>query len=88
MLESGHTLRWQIRPDLSAAQPGLATGLRRIFWLPCEICRNVSRGGVYQIGEAQARSWIVGGSFGFGSTPARSASHVDQRHDGFSSTRT
>jgi hypothetical protein len=41
-----------------------------------------------QIGELHARSWIVFASFGLGSTPARSASHVDQRHDGFSSTRT
>ena len=43
--------------------------------------------GRYQIGDDQARSWIVGGSPGRGSTPARIASQVDQRQVGFSSTR-
>ena len=44
--------------------------------------------GATQIGDDQARSWMVAGRSGRGSTPARTASHVDQRHDGFSSTRT
>ena len=44
--------------------------------------------GATQIGDDQARSWMVAGRSGRGSTPARIASHVDQRHDGFSSTRT
>ena len=43
--------------------------------------------GWYQIGDDQARSWIVGGKPGLGSTPARIASQVDQRQVGFSSTR-
>jgi len=41
-----------------------------------------------QIGDDQARSWIVAGRSGRGSMPARSASQVDQRQVGFSSTRT
>jgi hypothetical protein len=44
--------------------------------------------GSTQIGDDQARSWIVVGRSGRGSTPLRRASHVDQRHVGFSSTRT
>ncbi len=44
--------------------------------------------GTYQIGDDQARSWTVVLSCGFGGTCARIASHVDQRHDGFSRTRT
>ena len=40
--------------------------------------------GATQIGDDQARSWRVAGRSGRGSTPARTASHVDQRHDGFS----
>ena len=47
-----------------------------------------SGAGLNQIGEVQARSWIVADSAGFGSTPVRTASHVDHRQTGFSSTRT
>lgn len=41
-----------------------------------------------QIGEDQARSWIVFGKSERGATPARMASQVDQRQEGFSSART
>ena len=55
--------------------------------------RRVSRWGPHRtagaihIGELQARSWIVAGTFDVGSTPARIASQVDQRQVGFCSTR-
>jgi hypothetical protein len=44
--------------------------------------------GTYQIGDDQARSWMVVGRFGAGATPARTASQVDHRQVGFWSTRT
>ena len=44
--------------------------------------------GTYQMGEDHARSWMTVGRSGFGSTPARTASQVDQRQVGFSRTRT
>lgn len=44
--------------------------------------------GAYQMGEVQARSWMTGGRTGLGVTPTRTASQVDQRQLGFSSTRT
>ena len=50
--------------------------------------RIVTCHGRYQIGDDHARSWIVVGMPGRGSTPARRASHVDHRQVGFSSTLT
>ena len=44
--------------------------------------------GTIQIGDDQARSWIVAGRDTRGATPAFTASHVDQRQIGFSRTRT
>ena len=44
--------------------------------------------GTYQMGDDQARSWMVAGRPGFGGFPARMASQVDQRQVGFCSTRT
>ena len=44
--------------------------------------------GSTQMGEDQARSMMVGASLGLGGAPLRSASQVDQRQEGFSSTRT
>ena len=43
--------------------------------------------GAIQMGELQARSWMVVGKSLRGGTPARRASQVDQRQVGFSSTR-
>jgi len=42
---------------------------------------------MYQIGDDQARSWIVAGRSSRGSTADRIASQVDHRQTGFSSTR-
>ena len=43
--------------------------------------------GIYQIGDDQARSWMVASRSARGDKPARIASHVDQRQVGFSKTR-
>ena len=45
------------------------------------------RYGVYQIGDDQARSWMVAGKSWRGAVPARRASQDDQRQVGFSRTR-
>lgn len=53
----------------------------------CPPASSSQREGVYQMGDDQARSWIVACMSGRGFTPARIASQVDQRQTGFSNTR-
>ena len=53
-----------------------------------KIMTNKNPYGLYQMGEDQARSWMVFFRSDLGSTPARTASQVDQRQVGFSSART
>ena len=55
---------------------------------PGSVAFAYSDGGVYQIGEDQARSWIVGGTFVGSGRLFRAASYVDHRGVGISSTRT
>ena len=76
----------QLAPPLGGARQAAPQSRVRARAAPGVWCRFAQ--GATQIGDDQARSWMVVGKSGRGSTPARIASHVDQRHDGFSSTRT
>ena len=81
--ERRHILDGPTSSSAFPASPEGRRGRRRTQW------RNSGQPaqGRYQIGDDQARSWIVGGRSGRGLTPARIASQVDQRQVGFSSTR-
>ena len=76
MVQSG-----QQQPDQDKMRDRITEYFHAIF-------PSVQAVGTYQMGEDHARSWIVFGKAGLGGTPARSASRVDQRQTGFSSTRT
>ena len=79
--------RCRMRPTSASPQGrrGLGAVMRSGFGAPF---LSPYAAGSYQIGDENARSWIVLGTTPRGVVPARMASQVDHRHVGFSSTRT